>query len=135
MNQPIRTGRYPQYLRKSRSDLDKEAQGGFETLASQKEALDEFMTREGYPIEEVFTELVSGESVIERIEFQKLMEGVSARRYAGVVVHAVDRLGRGDMMEFGWILSTLFWSSDKLTCSQPFSSDSARPNGFGAVAN
>lgn len=29
------------------------------------------------------------------------------RRWSGIIVHAVDRLGRGDMMEYGWIQSVL----------------------------
>lgn len=97
---------YAMYLRKSRADEERERIEKFDTLKKHERTLKELSVRGGYPVVKVFRELVSGESISARVEFQALMEEVAARKYKGVLVHAVDRLGRGDMMEYGWILST-----------------------------
>ena len=104
----FKKGRYPVYLRKSRADIDKEQYGKYETLAKHEAEIRDYMAHNGYPIveDDIFRELVSGESVSERTEFQKLMDLVARRECDGVVVRKIDRLGRGDMMEYGWILST-----------------------------
>lgn len=101
-------GLYAVYLRKSRADLEKERFGKFETLAIHQQELEELARREGYALETpYYKELVSGEHIAERFEFQRLMECVKAGRYRGILVHAVARLGRGDPQEYGWILSML----------------------------
>ncbi len=104
-------GVYAMYLRKSRADAEKE-RNGEDTLAKHERELSALCDRDGYLVDEddIFREIVSGESISDRKEFQRLMDGVTKRRYAGIVVHAVDRLGRGDIMEYGWILSTLQWT-------------------------
>lgn len=98
------------YLRKSQADLEKERIGKFETLAKHRAELTALARRMGLAVDEVFEEIVSGESIEARTEFKKLMEGVGQRRYEYVICHAVDRLGRGDMMEYGWVLSTFQYS-------------------------
>ena len=98
------------YLRKSQADLEKERVGKFETLAKHKSELTALARRMGLAVDEVFEEIVSGESIEARTEFKKMMEGVAQRRYEYVICHAVDRLGRGDMMEYGWVLSTFQYS-------------------------
>lgn len=103
----IKDGTYYMYLRKSRKDIEREMYGDMETLARHEADLDEVCERDGYPVEGKFKELVSGESISERKEFQKLMELVSQRKVSGVIVHAVDRLGRGSIDEYGWVLATL----------------------------
>ena len=104
----IKEGLYALYLRKSRADLEKEKYGEFETLAIHERELTMFARREGYVLDEpYYRELVSGERISERHEFQKLMSKVEEGAYRGIVVHAIARLGRGDPMEYGWILFTL----------------------------
>ena len=103
----VHLGHYYMYLRKSHADVEKERIGKFETLERHYQELAYYCEREGYPVDGMFRELVSGESIADRHEFQKLMDLVSQRKVTGIVVHAVDRLGRGDMMEYGWVLSTL----------------------------
>lgn len=99
-------GRYVMYLRKSRADEERERNGEFETLGKHERELSAMCRRMAVPVEmPPLRELVSGESIAARPRFQELMEMVQARELAGVVVHAVDRLGRGDMMEYGYILS------------------------------
>lgn len=103
-------GYYLIYLRKSRADVEKERYGRFETLAVHEEQLTRFAQREGYPVAEVYRELVSGESVAGRAEFRKVLDRINDPECRGVIVHAIDRLGRGDPMEYGWILSALRFS-------------------------
>lgn len=103
----LQSGRYCMYLRKSRADLEKEQLGQYETLARHERELTEVCQRAGIVVDGVYRELVSGESIAARTEFQALMQLVSQRQVTGIVVHAIDRLGRGDMMEYGWVLSVL----------------------------
>lgn len=110
MQQRPHEGYYLMYLRKSRADVEKEKYGQFETLAIHEEQLSKFAQRENYPIAEIYRELVCGESIAERHEFQKIMERINDPECRGVIVHAVDRLGRGDPMEYGWILSSFRFS-------------------------
>ena len=98
------------YLRKSRADLEKERRGEYETLAKHERQLTAYADSLGLPIDMTYRELTSAESVSERFEFQRLMDEVSQRKYTRVIVHAIDRLGRGDVMEYGWILSTFKWT-------------------------
>lgn len=96
------------YLRKSRADLEKEQYGEYETLAIHEYELTNFAEREGYVLDKpYYRELVSGERIADRLEFQKMMNKVEEGGYRGIVVHAIARLGRGDPMEYGWILFTL----------------------------
>lgn len=99
-------GYYITYLRKSRADVEKERLGKFETLAIHAERLERYARDNGLRVEHVYRELVSGESIQARTEFQAVMERISDPDCIGVIVHAIDRLGRGDPMEYGWILST-----------------------------
>lgn len=112
--EPLHPGEYVMYLRKSRADLEKEARGAMETLGKHERRLTAFAKESGYLVTEVRRELVSGESIQDRDVFRALMGEVGQRRWAGILVHEVDRLGRGDMMEAGWILSTLQFSGTKV---------------------
>ena len=105
-SQFIKPGRYARYLRKSRADIKLEKESGCDTLTKHRQDTDQFCSEQGYLIDADHCEVVSGESIAERIEFQRLMADVQKGLYAGVIVHAVDRLGRGDIAEYGWVLST-----------------------------
>lgn len=101
-------GLYALYLRKSRADVEKEKWGDFETLAMHEQILTALAKREGYVLDEpYYKELVSGERIADRLEFQKMMAKVAEGAYAGVLVHSISRLGRGDPMDYGWVLYTL----------------------------
>lgn len=110
----VKHGRYAMYLRKSRADLEKERRERFDTLAKHERELAAMCQRDGIAVDYVFRELVSGESISERHEFQRLMEMVTSKALDGVVVHAIDRLGRGDMMEYGYVLSAFQWTRTKI---------------------
>jgi len=104
----IKDGLYALYLRKSRADLEKEQYGELETLAKHENELTAFAKKHGYVLDEpYYRELVSGERIGDRLEFQKLMAKVEQGAYRGILVHAIARLGRGDPMEYGYILFTL----------------------------
>ena len=107
-------GYYLMYLRKSRADAEKERYGKYETLAVHERALTELARRERYPVAEVYRELVSGESIEERAQFKRVMERIADPDCEGVIVHAIDRLGRGDPMEYGWVLSSFRWTGTKI---------------------
>lgn len=98
-------GYYLMYLRKSRADAEKEKYGKYETLAVHEEQLTKLACLEHLRVAEVYRELVSGETIEARTEFKKVMERIADEDCEGVIVHAIDRLGRGDPVEYGWILS------------------------------
>lgn len=98
-------GLYALYLRKSRADIEKEKLGKYETLAIHERELTELAKRDGYALDKpYYKELVSGEHISDRFEFQRLLEEVKLGKYRGILVHAVARLGRGDPMEYGYVL-------------------------------
>lgn len=102
----VHDGLYALYLRRSRADLEKERIGKFETLKAHEHELTKFARTYGYILDQpYYREIVTGERLEERYEFRKMMEKVQAGEYAGVLVHAIARLGRGDPMQYGWILN------------------------------
>lgn len=104
----IKDGLYALYLRRSRADAEKEQMGQFETLAKHEEELAAFAKQRGYVLDEpYYRELVSGEKIAERKEFKRLMEKVAQGAYRGILVHDISRLGRGNAMEYGWVVFTL----------------------------
>ena len=96
------------YLRKSRKDVQAEkeafAQGKpYDTLARHMDILIEMVTRYKVHVIDTFTEVVSGEFIAERDEFQKVLLGLSDGKYKWVGVVDEDRLGRGDKIDQGRI--------------------------------
>lgn len=104
------SGYFIMYLRKSRADAEKERYAQYETLAIHEEQLTKLAKSEHLPVAEVYRELVSGETIEARTEFKKVMNRIADPECEGVIVHAVDRLGRGDPLEYGWILSAFRFS-------------------------
>lgn len=92
------------YLRKSRADdplLTTE-----EVLENHQAILDEWVERNlPYSIskENYFKEIVSGESISERREFQKLLKAVESDSIKAVLVKEISRIGRPDKQEIGYI--------------------------------
>lgn len=95
--------RYAMYLRKSRADLELEAMGEEETLARHKNMLFALAAKhEIHPEQiEIYHELVSGDSIDERPEMQRLLADVYAKKYKGVLVVEVERLARGNTKDQG----------------------------------
>ncbi|HIW33743.1 MAG TPA: recombinase family protein [Candidatus Paenibacillus intestinavium] len=96
------------YLRKSRKDVQAEKEAlalgkPYDTLARHMDMLIEMVTRYKVNVIDTFTEVVSGEFIAERDEFQKVLLGLSEGKYEWVGVVDEDRLGRGDKIDQGRI--------------------------------
>ncbi|MCM3703784.1 recombinase family protein [Paenibacillus macerans] len=102
------------YLRKSRADLELEAQGQGETLFKHKKALLKLAKENGYTVVRIFEEIVSGESLIHRPQMQELLKCVERGEFDAVLVMDMERLGRGKMQEQGLILETFRDSDTKI---------------------
>ena len=85
------------YLRKSRKDRELELQtGNYDTLQRHRNDLMVLAKERGYLIAHVYEEVVSGDTIAERPEMQKLLAAVETGEYAGVLVMEVPRLARGN---------------------------------------
>lgn len=106
-------GRYCMYLRRSRADVDAERMGAGETLARHLRMLQELAGRLiGHPIPDtaIYREIVSGDTIADRPEMQRLLSDVEQRRWDGVLVADIDRLARGDTMDQGLLAQTFLYS-------------------------
>ena len=92
------------YLRKSRSD---DPQFSIEEVLQKHETiLNEWIAKnlDGMiPEENRYREVVSGESIEDRIEFQKLLKRAESPKIKAVLVVELQRLGRPDLEEIGRI--------------------------------
>lgn len=102
------------YLRRSRADEEAEARGEGETLSRHRTALLDLARRMNLSIVEIYQEIASGDTISGRPEMRRLLADVSARKYDGVLCMAVDRLGRGDSMDQGYIMQTFLYSGTKI---------------------
>ena len=100
------------YLRKSRAEEHMSLE---DTLRRHKAALMAYAERYGYQVEpeNIYEEVVSGESLFARPQMLRLMEAVSAGKYEAVLCMDMQRLGRGGMYDQGFILDT-FKASETL---------------------
>lgn len=103
------------YLRKSRKDRETELQtGSFDTLQRHRDALLGLAKQRGYAIADIFEEVVSGDTIAERPEMQKLLSAVESGAYAGVLVMEVARLARGNTRDQGTVAETFQYSETKI---------------------
>lgn len=98
------------YLRKSRADMEAEARGEGETLSRHKETLLRVAVNRGLTVTDVYSELVSGDTIAERPEMQRLLRAVERGDYDAVLCMDIDRLGRGDGADQAAILKTFKYS-------------------------
>ncbi|MFB5761153.1 recombinase family protein [Paenibacillus medicaginis] len=110
----LHNGDYCIYLRKSRKDIELEALGEGETLARHEKTLLALSRSLKVPIKKIFREVVSGETIQERPEIQKLLKEVEDGIWAGVFVMEVERLARGDTSDQGVIAQAFKFSSTKI---------------------
>lgn len=94
---------YAMYLRKSRADLEAEAHGEGETLARHKKMLSELAEKMGITVNDVYEEVVSGDSIEGRPQIQALLRAIEKHTYTGVLCMDIDRLARGDTIDQGII--------------------------------
>jgi DNA invertase Pin-like site-specific DNA recombinase len=107
---------YLMYLRKSRADLEAEARGEGETLKRHEKILTDLSHSMGIhiPEENIFREVVSGETIDARPEMQKVLSIVESGTKKGVFVVEVERLARGDTMDQGLVAQTFKYSNTKI---------------------
>ena len=108
--------KYAMYLRKSRADLELEAMGEEETLARHKRMLENLAAKHGISMDQVtiYHEMVSGDSIDERPEMQRLLSDVYSREYKGVLVVEVERLARGNTKDQGEVADAFQYSDTEI---------------------
>lgn len=100
------------YSRKSREDRDAEMYGGVkDTLAQHNYVLKDTAKRYGIKIARQYEEVVSGETVSDRPEMQRLLKDVETLRPDGVLVVEVERLSRGNPQDQGLVTDTFKFSN------------------------
>lgn len=107
---------YLMYLRKSRADAEAEARGEGETLSRHKTMLMALAARNRHhiPPENIYQEVVSGESIADRPQVQLLLERLRQGSVAGVYVMELERLARGDTIDQGTIARSFKYSGAKI---------------------
>ena len=99
------------YLRKSRQDNPDESVE--EVLAKHEAILQEWAVRElGHEIPEdcIYREVVSGESISERVKIQKVLARIEDPNVVGVVCVDPQRLSRGDLLDCGTLINTFMYT-------------------------
>ena len=105
---------YVIYLRKSRADLEMESRGEGETLARHRAALLEVAKRQGLSVTQIYSEIVSGETIAARPVIQKLLSEVEQGMWTGVLVMEIERLARGDTIDQGVVAQAFKFSGTKI---------------------
>ena len=107
------------YLRKSRTDdplLSVE-----EVLARHEAILDEWAEKNlgaKIPEENKFREIVSGETIADRPEVQKLLKKIESPKYKAVLIVEVQRLSRGDLEDAGRLIKLLRYTNTLVVTPQ-----------------
>ena len=116
MTKNIVSDDYLMYLRKSRKDMEAELNGEGETLKRHEKVLIDLSHRMGIciPEENIFREVVSGETIASRPEMQKVLSLVESGAKKGVFVMEVERLARGDTIDQGIVAQTFKYSNTKI---------------------
>lgn len=103
------------YLRKSRSDSPLETVE--EVLEKHEKMLQEFAMKtfgEMIPEENVFREVVSGETIADRPEMKKVLSRIESKNIKGVLVIEPQRLSRGDLVDCGNIIRAFKFSDTRI---------------------
>ena len=103
--------KYAMYLRKSRADIELESIEKMETLKRHKKILSELARKQHLNVVAIYEEVVSGESIADRPEMQKLLNDVFQKKYKGVLVVEVERLARGDTKDQGEVAEAFKYSN------------------------
>ena len=105
--------RYAIYLRKSRADIELEAIEKMETLKRHKKILLELAYKKHIHVDDndIYEEIVSGETIAARPQMQKLLKAVYQKTYRGVLVVEIERLARGDTRDQGEVAEAFKYSN------------------------
>ena len=93
------------YLRKSRSDSPLETVE--EVLEKHEKQLQEYAMKtfgQHIPEENIYREVVSGETIADRPEMKKLLARIESKNIKGVLVIEPQRFSRGDLVDCGNII-------------------------------
>ena len=107
----LRSKTWLMYLRKSRQDDPDETVE--EVLAKHESMLQEWAMRElGREIPEdcIYREVVSGESIADRVKIQKVLARIEDPNVAGVLCRDPQRLGRPDLTDCGTLINTFMYT-------------------------
>jgi hypothetical protein len=85
-----------------------------ETIIKHRDALLKFGKERNNNIVEIKEEIVSSESLFFRPKMLELLKEVEEKKYVGVLVMDMRRLGREDMQDQGLILNTFKQSNTKI---------------------
>ena len=110
----MQDGTYAIYLRKSREDIESEKYGEGETLARHEKILTTLAEKRNLHISKIYREIVSGETISERKEMQKLLKDVENEKWTGILVVEVERLARGDTADQGRVSKAFKYSHTKI---------------------
>jgi len=105
---------YCLYLRKSRADAEAEARGEGETLARHQKILMELAKKMQLNINEIYKEIVSGETIAARPIMQHMLQEVEQCKWSGVLVMEIERLARGDTIDQGIMAQAFKYSNTKI---------------------
>ena len=110
------------YLRKSRSDDPNHSVE--EVLQKHETQLQEYALREfgcRIPEENIYREVVSGESIDDRVEIKKVLARIEDPDIKGVLVIEPQRLSRGDLEDCGRLINSLrFTKTQVLTLAMTY---------------
>lgn len=99
------------YLRKSRQDDPNQTVA--EVLAKHEQILQDYARKEfggAIPEEDIYREVVSGESIDDREEIQKVLARIEDPQVAGVLVVEPSRISRGDLADCARVISAFRFS-------------------------
>jgi site-specific DNA recombinase len=107
------------YLRKSRKDLEEERKASeigetYDTLERHRRTLFAVAKKERHTITHIYEEIVSGESVAERPRIKEMINDMESGEADAVLVMDLDRLGRGDMYDQGYLDRAFRYSGTKI---------------------
>lgn len=106
------------YLRKSRADIEAEALGAGDTLKRHESTLTALALRQGLSVEQIYREVVSGDTISARPQMRRLLADVERRRWDGVLCMEVERLARGDTIDQGVVAQTFKYSGTVIITPQ-----------------
>ena len=101
---------YAIYLRKSQADDPSESVE--EVIKRHKDILTKHAARTGLFVGEIYQEVVSGENIDARKEFQRLIKDCYAGKYAGILVIEITRLSRGNQGDAQVVLDMLKYANN-----------------------
>lgn len=109
------------YLRKSRKDYEFSDEPIEKTLERHEKILQNFAVNSyGFkiPEENIFREVVSGDTISDRPEMQKVMSLIEDSKYKAVLVLEIERLARGNTIDQGLIAQTFEFTNTLIITPQ-----------------